>query len=210
MSTIRPWNDCVKSKKKMITSKKFEVEGKEVIVYDGIFTAQETFEVYLFVENREYRHHNLDNLLHHNKQVDVKWSSEIHNTDRLFDVLLKKYSQIPELQNQRCNLIRTYVNFAIPDTVDLIHDDAPHHRKNHYTLLHYANWKWDVDWHGETVFYDSNCSEILLTTTLKPGRVVMFDSSILHCARPPSKIAEYPRYTIAYKFSFVTEDQNEC
>lgn len=194
----------------MITSKKIEVEGKNIIIYDNVFSQQELFEVYLHIDNRDFRKHNLDDVLHHNKQVDTKWSSEIQPGEILFDILLNKYSSMPEMQGQRYNLLRSYINYAVPGTVDLIHDDAPHYKKNHYTLLHYGNFSWNANWHGETVFYDSNYSEILATTVLKPGRIVLFDSSIPHCARPPSKISEYPRYTIVYKFHFLTENTDEC
>ncbi len=191
----------------MISRKEFKVEGKDIIVYDGIFSQQELFEIYLHIDNRDYRKHNLDDVLHHNKQVDVKWSSEIKNSEILFEILLSKYStSISEIKDQKYNLLRTYVNYAVPGTVDLIHDDAPHYKKNHYTLLHYGNFTWHSNWHGETVFYDSNYSEILFTSVFKPGRIILFDSSIPHCARPPSKIAEYPRYSIVYKFSLLENE----
>lgn len=191
----------------MIKSKKVQIEGKDIIIYDNVFSQQELYEIYLHINNRPYVRHNLDDVLYHNKQADVKWSSEITDGEILFDILMSKYSSnIIELQFQNFTIIRSYVNFAAHGTLDLIHDDAPHYKKNHWTLLQYGNFKWDSNWHGETVFYDSNFSEILFSTTMQPGRIVLFDSTIPHSARPPSKLAQYPRYTIAFKLSMIEKE----
>jgi SM-20-related protein len=37
----------------------------------------------------------------------------------------------------------------------------------------------------------------------RPGRLVIFDGSIPHAGRPPSRICHAPRYTLAYKFDIV-------
>lgn len=191
----------------MIKSKKVQIEGKDIIIYDDVFSHQELYEIYLHLDDRPYVKHNLDDVLYHNKHVDKKWSSEITDNEILFNILMTKYSSvITEFQSQNFTIKRSYVNYADSSTADLIHDDAPHYKKNHWTLLQYGNYKWHSNWHGETVYYDSNHSEILFSTTLKPGRIVVFDSSIPHCARPPSKLAEYPRYTIAFKLSMIEKE----
>lgn len=161
---------------------------------------QEIMEIYYNLARREYVNHNYDDMLFHNKHVDAKWSSEISISEPLYKILLDKYSNnLHELKNKNFEIIRNYVNYAVHDTVDMIHEDATYNEKNFYTILQYGNFSWDKNWHGETVFYNNNLDEILFTTTIKPGRIIVFDSTIPHSARSPSRIAEYPRFTIATK-----------
>jgi len=82
-------------------------------------------------------------------------------------------------------------------TSDLVHVDS--NEKNNYTILAYVNPEWSVDWGGETLFYDSNVQEIVKATIPKPGRVVIFDSTRPHSARPPQIHCQYPRCILAIK-----------
>lgn len=179
------------------------VEDRKITVYDEIFNQQEINDIYYQISQRPYLRCNLDDVLYHNHHSDIKFSSEIALSEPLSSILLKKYSQsISELADpSKVEVIRHYVNYASDNTVDLIHEDCRMNKNNFYTILQYGNFVWDSNWHGETVFYNSNLDEILFSSVLKPGRIIVFDSRIPHSARPPSKIAIYPRYTIATKIS---------
>jgi hypothetical protein len=180
--------------------KEYSVENKKILVYDNVFSQQEVNEIYTLISQRPYRNHNVDDSLHHNKHIDVKWSSEIDEKELLLQTLLTKYSEVmPMFFDGKYAINRSYVNYATHGTVDLIHEDCAYYIKDNFTILQFGNFYWTSNWHGETVFYDSNMSEILFSCSLKPGRIIVFDSSIPHSARQPSKIAEYPRYTIAMK-----------
>jgi len=82
-------------------------------------------------------------------------------------------------------------------TSDLVHVDS--NDNNNYTILAYVNSEWNIDWGGETLFYDSNLQEIVKATIPKPGRVVIFDSTLPHSARPPQIHCQYSRCVLAIK-----------
>ena len=64
-----------------------------------------------------------------------------------------------------------------------IHKDCTIHEKE-YTNLIYLNKKWNSDLHGETIFLDGN--DFVAAVLPKFGRLVVFEGSIDHSARPPS------------------------
>lgn len=70
------------------------------------------------------------------------------------------------------------------------------------TALWYICDDWDVEWGGETVFYDRD-GEVAAAVRPRPGRLAMFDGAILHAGRPPSRICYKPRYTFAIKFECI-------
>lgn len=72
------------------------------------------------------------------------------------------------------------------------------------TALWYLCDRWDVEWGGETIFFDAH-QEIAFSVLPRPGRLVVFDGAILHCGRPPSRICYGARYTFAIKFERITE-----
>ena len=51
---------------------------------------------------------------------------------------------------------------------------------------------------GETLFFDSK-QDAAFVVSPRPGRLCIFDGTLLHCGRPPSRICFSPRYTFAYK-----------
>lgn len=182
----------------------FEIEGKHLSIIDDAFSFQEIANIYTHVQEKSFIKCNIDTLLHNTKYVDVKWTSEISHNDTFINLVTNRYfTSIPELTENAVQLGRQYVNFSTLDTVDLIHDDCQYDKLDHYTILQYATFTWQPHWHGETVFYNSDYSEIMMSVTFKPGRIVFFDSSIPHSARVPSKLAEYSRYTIATKLALI-------
>lgn len=69
------------------------------------------------------------------------------------------------------------------------------------TVLVYINKKWDVDWGGETAFYDDKREELLYMSQIVPGRILIFDGSIPHSAKPQHFHAQPYRFTLAIKFA---------
>lgn len=92
---------------------------------------------------------------------------------------------------------RMYVNAYNFGDCPTVHSD--HDSEGFYTALYYANPQWHVDWAGETLFYNMARDDILRAVYPMPGRIVFFDSRIPHSARPPSRVCDFIRYTIAVK-----------
>jgi hypothetical protein len=183
----------------MKDQKVFNIEDKQIIVYDNLFSYQENLEIYQFICQQPFVRSNLDNTFDNNKDINIKWSCLLKDSNAVSDLIDSRYRTLDKFNNKRIEIFRQYINFSTTETVDTIHVDSSTGTTGAYTILHYGNFVWDKNWHGETVFYNSDAEEILHATMPKPGRVVIFDSNIPHCARPPSRLAEYARYTIATK-----------
>ena len=183
----------------MKPTKLFQTNDKKIAVYDDVFDYQECLEIYQFICQQPFIRSNLDNTFDNNKDINIKWSCLLKEPNSITNLLNQRYFDLPEFKNKRIETIRQYINFSTADTVDMVHVDSLSSMTGAYTILHYGNFTWNINWHGETVFYDPPAGEIVFSTTVKPGRVVIFDSNIPHSARSPSKLADYGRYTIATK-----------
>lgn len=186
----------------MITKKEFITPSeKKIFVYDGIFTNQECLDIYLAISGLPFFRTNIDLIVTGNQDVDVKFISNIGPNDILGNLFYNRYSKhIDELDFKYVKIMSQYVNYSVLGTVDRLHGDSSSlHADPTFTIIQYGNFKWDKDWHGQTIFFDDNYEEIIFSTMVKPGRVVVFDSTIPHSATPPSKLAEHPRFTIASK-----------
>lgn len=111
--------------------------------------------------------------------------------DKLFESLVKKH------KNRNISIDRSYINVYFPYTPTALHTDD--NDPNAISFLAYANPHWQVDWAGETQFFDSQIQDIQKSILPQGGRVVFFDSNIPHVARAPAVICPVPRFTLTIK-----------
>ncbi|WP_454829311.1 2OG-Fe(II) oxygenase [Pseudoxanthomonas wuyuanensis] len=98
---------------------------------------------------------------------------------------------------------RAYTNVAGYGDMLFTHVDClPGQRE--LTALWYLCDRWDLEWGGETMFFDAQ-GDAAYAVTPKPGRLVVFDGDIVHAGRPPNRICYAPRYTFAIKLEPVSE-----
>ena len=67
-------------------------------------------------------------------------------------------------------------------------------------VLYYPNTRWQKEWGGETMFYDSKSNELIYASEYKSNRILLFDGTIPHCVRPPTYKSDQFRFTIATFF----------
>jgi len=96
---------------------------------------------------------------------------------------------------------RAYTNVASYGDMLFTHTDCLPDQHD-LTALWYLCERWDLEWGGETMFYDAQ-DEIACAVRPQPGRLVIFDGAIKHVGRPPNRICYAPRYTFAIKFERV-------
>jgi SM-20-related protein len=96
---------------------------------------------------------------------------------------------------------RAYTNVASYGDMLFTHTDCLPDQHD-LTALWYLCASWDVEWGGETMFFDE-CDDVACAVIPKPGRLVVFDGAIKHVGRPPNRICYAPRYTFAIKFERV-------
>ena len=94
-------------------------------------------------------------------------------------------------------IFRVYCNHVSYGDMLFTHTDV-HEGKRGLTALWYIAPEWNVEWGGETMFYDKNHDAVACVTP-RPGRLAIFDGTILHAGRPPNRICYAPRYTLAFK-----------
>lgn len=92
---------------------------------------------------------------------------------------------------------RAYTNMASFGDALFTHVDCLPSQHD-VTALWYVCTEWDLEWGGETVFYDAG-GEIAAAVRPRPGRLVMFDGAIPHAGRAPLRTCYRPRYTLAVK-----------
>jgi SM-20-related protein len=96
---------------------------------------------------------------------------------------------------------RAYTNVASYGDMLFSHTDCLPDQKD-LTALWYLCERWDLEWGGETLFFDAG-DEVACAILPRPGRLVIFDGAIKHVGRPPNRICYAPRYTFAIKFERV-------
>lgn len=67
-----------------------------------------------------------------------------------------------------------------------------------YSALYYANKAWESDWYGETVFCQGD--EPVVSVSVRPGRLVLFDSRIKHRAGVPAMNCTAQRLTLSLRY----------
>lgn len=178
----------------------------KISIYDNLFTDDQNNHVFHFSNQRSFRKKNFDDTNLYDNIVDSKWVSEISQNEPLYSIIMPVYlNSIDIFKNKEIEIIRQHVNISNFETVDIIHKDCDHKDDDHYTIIHYANNLWNLNWHGETVFYDDSQKGIKFSSILIPGRLIIFDSRIYHSARVPSKISQFPRLTIVTKLKLLKE-----
>jgi SM-20-related protein len=130
----------------------------------------------------------------------VHWVTELSLAEPWVDAVHSAFR--PALDKSGSYLLqRTYCNAHVCSDAPLPHADSLNSHDR--TVLFYANAAWQPEFAGETIFLDDD-DEIFRSILPRPGRVIIFDSNIRHCARPPTKIFLGIRLTVAFKFQATT------
>ena len=66
--------------------------------------------------------------------------------------------------------------------------------------MYYLNNFWDFKFGGETVFLNPDNQDIFKSVIPKPGRVIVFDGNIEHCARDVRRDVNDLRMVLTFKY----------
>ena len=78
------------------------------------------------------------------------------------------------------------------------HRDAQGSMSKNITALAYLNRQWQVEYGGETKFFDDDGTSVGVLP--QPGRLALFRGSVLHVGSIPNRECRIARYTMATKF----------
>lgn len=184
----------------MKESYRYTIDGRDLIVLDDVFSEKERESIAKVVgaapfARSESSRHDTANIRH----FATNFNKHEIMSSRLGDVarqVVKKY-----FPGERHGAYRTYCNMGLYGDSAYTHRDANPGSKN-VTFLLFANPFWELDWGGETLFYNDK-GDCVAAVNPKPGRVILFRGAITHRAGIANRECYVPRYTIALKFGLV-------
>jgi hypothetical protein len=174
-----------------------EIEGKPLWVFDDLVDPREiaaltaAFDAGAFTRN-EVARPETQQVKHWALNVSLDVAQQLPLYKPMLDAL---GTVVPP--GVRYRAYRAYCNHAAYGDMLFTHTDAMP-GSHELTALWFVAREWDLEWGGETLFFNSR-EDAEFVASPRPGRLVVFDGSIVHCGRPPSRICFAPRYTFAYK-----------
>ena len=109
--------------------------------------------------------------------------------------------RLVEMTNNEYYVTRRFINaFKFGDASKAHTDVFFKGSDENKTALIYCNKEWDVNWGAETVFLDkvSADAEIVKSVIPRPGRLLLYQANLPHCARVPNSLFPYYRYSLVY------------
>lgn len=179
------------------TTRTAEVDGRPVRIHDGMVRVEAIAELATRLLAAPFV---CDEVARPDTYMARHWQLNLPaDTARqlaVFAPTLERLREFPGAAGFR--LRRAYCNFATFGDMLFTHTDVPDGKQG-VTALWYIAPRWDIEWGGETILYDRG-RDALVCVSPRPGRLLMFDGSILHAGRPPNRVCYAPRYTLAFKF----------
>lgn len=180
----------------MQASRVCEVEGRPIRVYDGLLNQQDVFRLAAAIEQGGFTHSEVARpetaaFRHWALKIPLDAAQRLPFYQPTLDAVREFDPQHPY------DVYRCYCNYAGFGDMLFTHTDCLP-GGTELTGLWYIAPEWNVEWGGETLFFNSQM-DAEVAVTPKPGRFVVFDGNITHVGRPPNRICYAPRYTLALK-----------
>ena len=178
-------------------TRKGEIDGKSIMIYDGLVPQAAVDKLTSALEQNAFTHN------------EIARPETAHCKHWAVNLTLSEAERLPIFKptvdatvpfcsdGSKYRIYRAYCNYASFGDMLFTHTDAmPGSRE--LTALWFLAKEWNVEWGGETLFFNEN-EDAEFVASPKPGRLVLFDGSILHVGRPPNRICFAPRFTFAFK-----------
>jgi SM-20-related protein len=172
-------------------SRRETVSGKDLIVLDGLFSETYVATIYDYLRSRPYKLNDIDSAeTDYARHWKHEFPLESGPPPRATIV-----GMIHSFFGPTQVLKRSHSNLTLYGDVQFPHRDS----KDGITAVYFANATWKPEWMGETTFHD-DAGEPLYAVAPRPGRVVLFQGSIMHRAGVATRECFEPRITLAFKF----------
>tara|TARA_B110000977_G_C11087490_1_gene495304 strand:+ start:1595 stop:2167 length:573 start_codon:yes stop_codon:yes gene_type:complete len=183
--------------------KKLHINGREVDIYDDLFTFEEIARMFIKVRQFAYTATNFsDGFRSHIYGEKHKLKYTFGSREEATDFgIINKLNRVDQNIAKNYIIHRQYVNLATTSDFDTIHIDDNHLEKPK-TALYYPHPDWNIHWGGHSFFFNETLDSIEYTAAYKPGRLVVFDGLIPHCGSPPFSGAQDKRYVVTCKFQY--------
>ena len=173
------------------------ISGRELFVCDDLVEPMMVKQVGTLVTTLNYRRKE-------KSRQDVPGAaavSDIPAEKIAIDPFLRGLRQTVErlFPDERFSDQRAYVNCSVFGDSYYAHRDCGV-QEHHVTALYYANLVWNIDWGGETIYYNDD-QDAELVVMPRPGRLVVARGAMLHRGGVPTRACHEERYTLAYKLN---------
>ncbi|MCG8434909.1 MAG: 2OG-Fe(II) oxygenase [Gammaproteobacteria bacterium] len=174
-----------------------EIDGKQIIVYDKLISSEdnvrlaEALDANAFTRN-EYAKPETVQFRHWAINVTLQDTQKLP----IYEPALQAAKPFCG-DGSKYRIYRSYCNYASYGDMLFTHTDCLPDAKE-LTALWFIAKEWDVEWGGETLFFNKDMDAEFVVSP-KPGRLVVFDGAITHVGKPPNRICYTPRYTFAFK-----------
>lgn len=172
------------------------IEGREIRVYDGLLNSRDILNLTASLEDGAYTRNEVarpDTSAYRHWAVNIPMETAVRLP--VYAPSLAVANEWPGGEDYR--VYRCYCNHAAYGDMLFTHTDCKPDEHD-LTALWFMTTQWEVEWGGETLFFDSHLDAQVVVSP-RPGRLVVFDGSITHVGRPPNRICFAPRYTLALK-----------
>ena len=127
------------------------------------------------------------------------------NSDLSYESFLKNsgpFADVAEIVRREhfgdVALTRVWANFQTFGDESAFHRDFPaQYSKSARTAIWYPVMRWDRDWGGDFVTLDEE-DEVSACTLIKPNRLVVFNGTHTHAARPISRYCNELRIAVSF------------
>ena len=189
-----------------MTSSKITLSGKEIEVFDDIFSGAELLKFHTYAQNCFYKvERSSTGLIEDRSLATLKSSLSFKDALALGLISSPNFKPLVELAKQKeVRLARSYINICTSDDLFPYHTDS--NFESDLTMLYFMNTKWEPMWEGETHFASENMRDIRHSCSFISGRLAVFNPTIPHKSSQPSRAAQGFRYTYALKFISLHEN----
>lgn len=178
-------------------TRSYQIDNKKISIYDNLITRKEAHDLDFAFRNAAFTK---NEIARPDKEEYRHWALNLSDKEfkstPLYEKTLVAVNEFKEAE-ENYRPYRQYCNYASYGDMLFTHTDSLPENKE-LTALWYICSKWDPEWGGETIFYNSNNDAEYLAMPV-PGRLVLFDGRIKHTGRAPNRICYQPRFTFAVK-----------
>lgn len=180
----------------MKATRQHSIEGREVRVYDGLLQTNDIHALTVALQNGAFTHTesarpDTSAFKHWVLNIPMQAATQLS----VYQPTLAAAGEFAAETGYR--IYRCYCNYAAYGDMLFTHTDCPQGARE-LTALWFIAPEWNVEWGGETLFFDSSMDAQVVVSP-RPGRLVLFDGSLPHVGRPPNRICFASRFTLAYK-----------
>ena len=125
---------------------------------------------------------------------------EVTFTSQCLQTLYEHIKKLVVKDGHSTNLLRCYANAHTIGLDSRIHVDDK--RDNTITAIFYPMKQWNIDWGGQTIFWDRHTREVVRSIIPKSNRLIVFDSTLWHGASSLTSYCTELRMTLMFKFIY--------